>query len=264
MLRLFDSHCHLDLPPLSEHMEQVKADARQQGVAQVLVPAVEWAGFDRVLALKQADPDWIRIGLGLHPWFFAHHQPEHLQQLEQYLSSYRHLICALGEIGLDWTVEGADREAQIGYLEYQLKLAKQYQLPVVIHVRKAHPEVQQLLRRYGPLPEGGVIHGFSGGPELAKSYLDLGMKLGIGATITYPRGSKTRTTLARLPLDSFVLETDAPSMPVYGYQGRHNEPKRLSLIFEALCACRNESLNQIQAVLWQTSDSLFTQAGRSR
>jgi len=259
MIKLFDSHCHLDLHPLAGRLEQVKADACRQGVAQVLVPAVDRAGFDRVLALKRADPGWIRIGLGLHPYFFEHHRPEHLEQLEQYLNRYRHLICALGEVGLDWSVEGADRDAQIGYLEYQLKLAKQYQLPVVIHVRKAHPEVQQLLRRHGPLPKGGVIHGFSGGPELAKSYLGLGMKLGIGATITYPRGSKTRTTLASLPLDSFMLETDAPSMPVYGYQGSHNEPKRLCLIFEALCACRNESLTQIQAELWQTSDSIFTQ-----
>jgi len=100
-VRLFDSHCHLDLQPLAGQLERIKADAFRHGVYQVMVPAVDRPGFERVLELKRADPDWLRIGLGLHPCFMDHHRWEHLYQLEDYLSRFRQLICALGDVGLD-------------------------------------------------------------------------------------------------------------------------------------------------------------------
>ncbi len=130
-----------------------------------------------------------------------------------------------GECGLDFAIADANWERQVELLEAQLKLANDYGLPVILHCRKAFPELLGILKRNPPVA-GGVYHGFSGSLSQAEQLIDLGIKIGVGGTITYSRANKTRNTIAALPLAALMLETDAPDMPVAGFQGgQPNRPR---------------------------------------
>lgn len=120
---------------------------------------------------------------------------------------------------LDFAIADADKDQQMALLTAQLQIANQYHLPVILHCRKAFPEMIRLLRQHTPVA-GGVYHAFSGSYPQAKQLLDLGINIGVGGTITYPRANKTRQTIAALPLTALLLETDAPDMPIAGYQGQ--------------------------------------------
>lgn len=138
----------------------------------------------------------------------------------------------------------------------QLKLAKQYDRPVILHSRKSHDQLAAILRRY-PVPACGVIHGFAGSLSQAQAFIKLGYSIGVGGTITYERANKTRQAIAQLPLTSLVFETDAPDMPVSGFQGEPNRPERIQWIFQSLCELRHESPDEIAQQLYINSLSLF-------
>ena len=135
-------------------------------------------------------------------------------------------------------------------------MAKQFQLPVILHHRKSHDIILRQLRQY-QLPKGGVIHAFSGSYQQAMQYIQLGFKLGVGGTITYERAVKTRAVMAKVPLDALVLETDAPDMPICGRQGQRNSPEYLPEILAVLALLRHEPIEQITQVLWATTCALF-------
>ncbi len=163
---------------------------------------------------------------------------------------------AIGEIGLDLYRDDPQFDKQQRFLEAQLKLAKAYQLPVILHSRRTHDKLAQILRRYD-LPRRGVVHGFAGSLQQAQAFIKLGYAIGIGGTITYERASKTRQTVAQLPLSSLLLETDAPDMPLQGFQGQPNRPERARQVWEVLCSLREESPEEIADALWHNSQQLF-------
>lgn len=252
---LFDSHCHLDFAAFDDERADILQQCRTQHIAGITVPGTTAQQWPALAALVAAYPHQLSFGVGLHPYFANEHQPQHIAELEQYLRTPPAGLVAVGECGLDKMVDALSLSAQQTLLEQQLVLAKQYDFPVILHVRKAHPELQQLLKKVGGLK--GVVHAFTGSYELARSYVELGMKLGIGGAITYPRGHKTRAAVAKLPLSALVLETDAPDMPLYGYQGQRNSPVQVRRVFRSLCAERSESESAIAAQLWQNTQQLF-------
>ena len=135
-------------------------------------------------------------------------------------------------------------------------LAQKNNLPVIVHHRRSHPLITPLLKKVS-LKKAGIIHSFSGSYQQAKQYIDLGFKLGIGGTITYPRAQKTIKAIKRLPLESLVLETDAPAMPLFGYQGEINSPLRLLDVFNHLCEIREESAEEIAATVESNINEVF-------
>ena len=142
------------------------------------------------------------------------------------------------------------------WLQAQLQLANEHDLPVILHCRKAFSELVQLLRQQPP-KMGGVYHGFSGSYQQATQLIDLGIKIGVGGTITYSRAQKTRATIAKLPLSALLLETDAPDMPVSGYQGQPNRPERLVNIVTVLAEIRGEEYAQVAQATTLTTTELF-------
>ncbi len=253
MMEWIDSHCHLDFLAFHDDLDRVLTRARDCGVQQFLVPGVAVQNWTAVLALAKKYPI-IYPALGLHPAFLAEYDASHLQQLEQLVSSSGEVV-AIGEIGLDKCVD-YDFGEQQQICWQQLMLAKQYDLPVILHCRKAHNELLVMLAK-AKLPRAGVIHGFSGSIETAKQYLKLGYKLGIGGVITYPRAQKTRTTVAQLPLDALLLETDSPDMPINGRQGQRNTPCAIPDIFTALAELRKEPPEEINRALDENFRLLF-------
>ena len=235
MSPLYDSHCHLDAAEFDGDRPAVLARARDAGVARQLVPAVDRASWDAIRVLCAAEPG-LRPAYGLHPMFLDRHQPDHLEELRDWLESER--PAAVGECGLDFFVDGLDPDKQRLYFRRQLELARDFDLPVVLHARRAVEEVIATLREVGGLR--GVVHSWSGSEEQARQLFELGFCLGIGGPVTYDRAKRLRRTVASMPLDCLLLETDAPDQPDADWRGQRNEPARLRQVLEVVARLRGQ------------------------
>ncbi|MBJ9643699.1 metal-dependent hydrolase [Citrobacter sp. FDAARGOS_156] len=253
--RFIDTHCHFDFPPFTGDESASLQRACEAGVGSIIVPATEAANFSRVLALADNYPP-LFAALGLHPIVIEHHSDDCLDQLQQALDKRPQKLVAVGEIGLDLYRDDPQFDQQEWILEAQLKLAKRYELPVILHSRRTHDKLAMHLKRHA-LPRTGVVHGFSGSFQQAERFVQLGYKIGVGGTITYPRASKTREVMARLPLESLLLETDAPDMPLNGFQGQPNRPEQVVRVFDVLCELRPEPADVIADTLYRTTTTLF-------
>ena len=238
---LFDSHCHWDHPKLQALQPELWQACENNGVGHLLVPATKAHNWFDLINLCKQQPNW-HLALGLHPYFIAEHHPAHISQLQQLVTTENPV--AIGEIGLDWHLPESTWEAQETLFIEQLKLAQQYQLPVILHVRKCHDRVLKLIRQQR-FNDGGFVHAFSGNEQQAKAYADLGFKLGVGGTITYQRATKTRHIFSRLPLSWLVLETDAPDMPMSHQTDRLNRPDALTKVLDALTELRVEERTEL-------------------
>lgn len=250
-----DTHCHFDFPPFSGHEAASLALAEQAGVGRIVVPTVTADRFVRVLELSHHHPP-LFAALGLHPLYIAQHGEPQLEQLAALLASRPSKLVALGEIGLDLYMENPQFDRQQWLLTAQLKLARQHDLPVILHSRRTHDQLAASLRRLA-LPRRGVVHGFAGSLSQAQAFVRLGYLIGVGGTISYARAQKTRCVMAQLPLSSLLLETDAPDMPLAGYQGLPNRPERAAEVFHQLCQLRPEPADEIATSLQRNAAELF-------
>ncbi|PJG85704.1 TatD family hydrolase [Conservatibacter flavescens] len=258
MYCFFDTHTHLDYVQESTQtpLAQLIDNASAVGIQKILIVAVFRENFKTIEKMTALFPEQLRYGLGLHPLYIRQHQQSDLDLLAKQLARKDPLCTAIAEIGLERAipelVEDDLWRKQCEYLEAQLQLAKQFHLPINLHSRKSHEQLFSFLKRI-QLPKCGVVHGFAGSYDQAKRFVDLGYKIGVGGTITYARANKTRQTIAKLPLDALLLETDSPDMPVFGFQGQPNRPERLYHVFQSLCALRSESPEHIADTIWKNS-----------
>ncbi|MCW6555461.1 TatD family hydrolase [Yersinia ruckeri] len=250
-----DTHCHFDFPPFSGAEAASLLSAAEANVRQLIIPAVGAQYFERILSLINTYPP-LFAALGLHPLYIEQHQEQHLIQLDALLAEKSEKVVAVGEIGLDLYMENPQFPHQLTLLQAQLTLAKKHDLPVILHSRRTHDQLAAALRK-AALPRTGVVHGFAGSLEQAQAFIKLGYYIGVGGTISYLRAQKTRNMMAALPLSALVLETDAPDMPLAGFQGQPNRPERAVEIFSILCELRTESAEEIAKQLYTNSLCLF-------
>lgn len=217
-MQWIDSHCHLDAFEFGGDVLQVRAAARAQGVAHCVIPAVHVANFEAVRRLAQRTQD--SYCLGIHPLYVPQASEEDLKTLEAQLAHYRDdpRLVAVGEIGLDFFVPALTqsplREKQEFFYRAQLQLARQFDLPVVLHVRRSADRLLKHLRDVqAKTPWRGIAHAFNGSPVQAQAFITLGFKLGFGGAVTFERALQLRRLAASLPLEALVLETDAPDIP---------------------------------------------------
>lgn len=234
-MKFTDTHCHLDFDEFSSELPSLIDQCLTANIHQIVIPGITAKHWQRVLNLSKSYPHILPC-LGLHPWWLDKATDEQLTTLEHLILTED--LVALGEMGVDGAIDDIPR--QLHFFEQQLVLANTHELPVIIHHRKSHHHIQPLLKQY-KVAKAGIIHAFSGNYLQAKAYIDLGFKLGIGGTITYERAKKTRDAVAKVPIESLVLETDAPAIPLFGYQGQDNSPLQLPKVFEQLVEIRNES-----------------------
>ena len=254
-LRFVDTHCHFDFPPFVGDEAASLARAAAAGVEKIIAVSVSADRFAGVLALAaQYAP--IYAALGMHPMAIASHGDAQLAALEKQLQARPEKLVAIGEIGLDLFIDNPQFERQQALLDAQLRLARDYDLPVILHSRRTHDKLALHLRRI-ELPRRGVVHGFAGSEQQALAFIRAGYHIGVGGTITYPRASKTRHTIARLPLSSLLLETDSPDMPLQGFQGAPNRPERVKNVWQTLCELRPESPQHIAETLRENTRTLF-------
>lgn len=242
MMELIDTHCHLDMEAHFQQFERALAEARAAGVGKFILPGVTQAGWPRLMELCSREQG-VFAAPGLHPLYLAHHRPRHLEELEELVrGSQPDGYCrpvAIGEIGLDYYVDSTDRPAQQQLFEQQLKIATAAQLPILLHVRKAHDQVLATLRR-NHFVHGGIVHAFNGSLQQAGHFIKLGFAIGICGTITYSRARRIRKVASELPQEALVVETDAPDIPPASHWGESNHPAYLLEVLEALAALRGE------------------------
>lgn len=252
MSALYDSHSHLDAGEFDDDRDAVLARARAAGVGRQLVPAVDRAGWPKLRALCAAEPG-LRPAYGLHPMFLSHHRPDDLDELATWLARER--PAAVGECGLDHFVEGLDRDEQRRYFDGQLALAREFDLPVIVHARRAVDDVIQSIRRVGGLR--GVVHSWSGSEQQAAQLFELGFSLGIGGPVTYERAKRLRRTVATMPLERLLLETDSPDQPDVDLRGARNEPARLARVLAEVARLRDADPDTIAAATTTNAARLF-------
>ena len=238
-MQLIDSHTHLDFPDFDADRVQLLARSRAMGVERMVVLGVYQSNWQRLWDLLQTDSQ-LYAAFGLHPVYVDQHRPEHVSELGEWLNRLagHPQLCAVGEIGLDFFLPELDRDAQQQLFEAQLKLASDFQLPALLHVRRSHAQVIATLKRFR-LQRGGIIHAFAGSREEAREYIKLGFKLGLGGAATWPQALRLRKVIADLTLDSIVLETDSPDMAPAMYPTQRNSPEHLPDICRALADAMN-------------------------
>jgi TatD DNase family protein len=247
-----DTHCHLDAAEFGNTQADVVRDAVAAGVSRIVIPSVARSNFDTVRKLCGQYPN-CSPAYGIHPMYTDDATPSDLDVLRDYLK--RHQPVAVGEIGLDFFIPHYDQVRQEHFFVEQLKLARDFNLPVLLHIRRAQDTILKHLRQIKV--RGGIAHAFNGSRQQADEFIKLGFKLGFGGAMTHSRATKLRELAATLPLDSIVLETDAPDIPPdFLERGLSNEPKYLPRFAQTLAELRGMSLEEIAQAT--TSNALAT------
>ncbi|WP_374400937.1 TatD family hydrolase [Niveibacterium sp.] len=237
---LIDTHIHLDAAEYTSTRREVMQSARVAGVAAFVMPAVEPHNFAAVAELAASCAD-VAPAYGFHPLYIDRVGDGAFDQLRVQLEERRPI--AVGEIGLDYFVEGLDRERQQIVLARQLALAAEFNLPVLLHVRRAQDDVLKHLRR--TRVRGGIAHAFNGSRQQADTFIKLGFKLGFGGAMTYSGSSRIRALAASLPLEAIVLETDGPDIPPAWCPQGPSLPAELARYAAVLAELRNEPIEKI-------------------
>ena len=256
-MRLIDTHTHLDFPDFDADRDALLARSRALGVQRMVVLGVYQANWQRLWHLVEAN-EGLYAAFGLHPVYLNEHQPQHLDELRVWLSRLagQPKLCAVGEFGLDYYLENLDRQRQQAVFEAQLELAAEFELPALLHVRRAHAATIATLKRFR-LKRGGIIHAFAGSQEEAREYIKLGFRLGLGGAATWPQANRLRQVVAGLPLDAIVLETDAPDMAPAMHPYQRNSPEYLADICTELAALRGITAEALATASSRNADELF-------
>ncbi len=258
-----DTHCHLDAPEFDADRDSVVSRARAAGVVQIVMPAVEVSNFGTVRALAYRHA--FAYALGIHPLYTGRALEGDLQRLHEALEAHRGdpRLVAVGEIGLDHFVPGLDPKRQEQYYVAQIELAREFGLPVILHVRRSADTLLKHLRTIRV--QGGIAHAFNGSEQQALAFVNLGFKLGFGGAMTFERALQIRRLAQTLPMEAIVLETDAPDIPPHWLyrtaeqraagETSRNEPGELPRIAATLAELRGLSLQELAAA---TSANAFT------
>jgi TatD DNase family protein len=243
---LVDTHCHLDAAEFDADRDAVVAASVAAGVRRIVVPAIAASNFTTVRELARRHPS-VRYALGIHPLFVGAAADEDLVALRREVERSLDDPCfvGIGEIGLDHFVPGLDRARQVAFLVEQLRIARDFDLPVILHVRKAQDTVLRERRRLRP--RGGIAHAFNGSEQQARMFIDLGCALGFGGAMTFDRARQIRRLAVAVPHEALVLETDSPDIPPAWLDHGRNTPAELPRIAAVLAELRGEPVESIIA-----------------
>jgi TatD DNase family protein len=259
---LVDTHCHLDDPPLHDRLSAVLGRARDAGVTRVLVPGVRPAQWASIAAMRDAHPDTLAIAVGLHPQCLPELDAPAVDVACASIveAARRHGAVAIGECGLDretTRAHGVSLERQASVLGAHCDAARVLGLPLVVHVQGAMGAALAFFEARGPLPYGGVLHGFGGPAELVPRWAALGFSFGIGPPITWPRARRPKEAARRVPRDRILLETDGPGTYVAGTLDRVGEPAQVRDVLGTLATLRGEDAESLARATTDNARRLF-------
>lgn len=234
-IQLIDSHCHLDFEAFDKDRSDVLQRAKDHNICDIVIPGTEKAYWDRIKLLCKKHPQ-LHACYGLHPYWVNTHNKHDVEKLKLYIDSNRPV--ALGECGLDFRPQQADKKTQLFFFEAQLDIAADCQLPVVIHSVRATESVIESIKKFKGI--GGMIHSYSGSTEQARQLIDLNFYISLGGSLTYDKAVKIRKVAKEIPLTSLLIETDSPDQPDQEHSGKRNEPSYLVNTVKAMSVIREE------------------------
>ena len=261
MAAWIDTHCHLDASEFDDDLDAMRHRAREAGVKHCVIPAVAVDNFGAVRDIAHAHGD--SYGLGIHPMCTPDAADEDLIRVDEAVSAAKDdpRLVAVGEIGLDYFIDGLDPHKQELFYRKQLEVAHKHGLPVIVHVRRS---ADRLLKHLRQVPVRGIAHAFNGSMQQAQEFLKLGFKLGFGGNVTFDRAHQIRRLAVEVPLDAIVMETDSPDIPPHWIyrtaeqradgspQGR-NDPGELPRIASVLAQLRGIDEEELARACWRNS-----------
>lgn len=252
---MIDTHCHLDFKVFDNDRESVLQAAKNNGISDIIIPSIlldNWASVKQLTEHYQQPK--LHPAYGLHPMFSKKQKEEDIAVLESWIQTEKPI--AIGECGLDFFIDDFQQAKQLYLFEAQVKLACQYDLPLIIHARKSLDIVLKILRKYPS--SRGVIHSFSGSEQQAYQAIKLGFYLGFGGVISFTRAKKLRRLVANLPLEYLLLETDAPDQSDAQHYGLRNEPAWLIHVAETFAELRHDNIENIAKITTSNAKKLFS------
>ncbi len=249
---LVDTHCHLDDPALAGRLSDVLAAGRTAGVGKLIVPGVAPEGWGNIASLARRG-EGIYPAFGIHPMDATRCTPEVLAELAARLPE----AIAVGEIGLDYLYDDQPRDSQQAAFRAQVQLAVEAGLPVLIHCRRAFRDLLEILGEERVERVGGVMHAFSGSPEVAWACIRLGLYISIAGTVTYRNAVRPLEVVRSVPLEHLLLETDAPDMTPEPHRGRENEPAFIRETARKVAEIKGVSLEDVARITSENAERLF-------
>lgn len=253
-MQFFDTHAHLNLPPLSEDPSQIIQNASSAGVDYILVPSCDQKTANLAIQLATENKN-IFAAVGIHPGSTSEIDATEIQTIQKLTTNQN--LSAIGEIGLDYFHEKTEegKEIQKKIFRTQLEIANQQNLPVIIHARDAHTDTVKILQEYEI--KHAVFHCFSGTVTQMEEIISNGWHISFTGIITYPKADETRKCVSKIPQDRFFLETDCPYLAPQSVRGQTNEPKHIPEIAQKVAEIRNEDLAQVAEYTTQNSLNFF-------
>jgi TatD DNase family protein len=254
---LADTHCHLSLDQFSDDLDQILERAQEAGVGHLLIPGIDLETSRRAIEIAEVH-DGIYAAVGVHPHNASSYSESTRAQLLDLANSPT--VVAIGEIGLDFYRDHSPRNIQKAAFIDQLSLARQLDLPVIIHNREAQDEILEVLLEWAPTvsrSQKGVLHAFSGDHQGAERALSSGFFIGVAGPLTYPNAGKLRKIIQDLPQDRLLLETDSPYLPPQPHRGQQNEPAYLPIIAEELGRLTHREIDKVASVTFENAIQLF-------
>ncbi|UXH42896.1 TatD family hydrolase [Rossellomorea vietnamensis] len=251
---LFDTHVHLNAEQFDEDLEEVLSRAREAGVEKMVV-----VGFDRPTinrAMELIDQyDFLYAAIGWHPVDAIDMNDEDLVWIEE-LSQHPKVV-AIGEMGLDYHWDKSPKDVQKEVFRKQIQLAKKVKLPIVIHNREATQDIVDILREEGAEEVGGIMHCFSGSPEIAQECVEMNFYISLGGPVTFKNAKKPKDVAREIPLEKLLIETDCPYLAPHPYRGKRNEPAYVKLVAEQIAELKEVSLEEVEKITTENAIKLF-------
>ena len=254
--QIFDTHSHYTDSAFDEDRDQVLDALPKEGIVHAVLAGTTLEDSAAGIALTRRY-DYLYAAVGIHPETAGQQPADYLAQLERMAADPR--VVAVGEIGLDYHYEGYDRDVQIRLFREQLDLAKQLDLPVIIHARDCTEDYVNILREMRPR---GVVHCFSGSAETAREVLKLGMYIGFTGVLTFKNAKKALKALAEVPEDKLVLETDCPYMAPEPHRGTRNDSRNIPYVIAKIAEIKGVSEEEVEQTTRESAFALFTKVPR--
>ncbi|RKD22812.1 hydrolase TatD [Ammoniphilus oxalaticus] len=251
---LFDTHAHLNSGQFSKDQVEVIQRAKENGVSRIVNIGIDRATNKTSLALAE-EYDFIYTAVGWHPHNAKEMRDEDLDWLRE-LSQHPKVV-AIGEIGLDYYRDRSPRDTQQAAFRKQIQLAKEVGLPIIIHDRDAHQDVLDILREENAAEVGGIMHCFSGSPEMAQECIDMNFYISLAGPVSYKNAKRPKEVAQQVPLERLLIETDCPYLTPEPYRGERNESGYVRYVAETIAKLRNMEYEQLCKITYENAERLF-------
>lgn len=253
-MRLFDTHCHLDDERFDEDREQMIQALPEQGLAYCVTVGSDLVSSGRAIDLAHRH-EFIFAAAGVHPHEASKSSDDYLSSLRKLLAQDK--VVALGEIGLDYYYDFSPRDLQKRILSEQLDLAYELQMPVILHVRDAHGDMTELLRKRGSKCPAGVLHCFSGSAESAAEYVKMGFYISFAGPVTFKNAGKLLLAAQSVPEDRLLIETDSPYLAPVPMRGKRNDPSMVRYVCKRIAELRGIDEEEMSELTCQNALRFF-------